>query len=294
MFNLYPVMLVSPLKQKSNKNVRRMIKHSPVFLLSGFLLLFGGGACGSVGGEDNSERPIPFIEADLVPIPAGCFDMGNHFNNNSSQDLPVHNVCLAEFEIYIHEVTNAEYSACVSVGGCTAPLYSASSSREKYYENPQYNDFPVIGITWYKAHDFCEWAGKRLPTEAEWEYAARGGENGKRYSWGDPWLPWRSNYWDSGDPWDNDTSPVEYYGPNGYGLYDMTGNVYEWVEDDWHGHYNGAPDDGSAWVSDPRSGHRVLRGGSWVSDQNAELVVSGRTGAKAFSEEFSVGFRCVW
>ena len=126
-----------------------------------------------------------------------------------------------------HEVTNSEYAACVSGTGCTAPSNATSSTRASYYGNTSFNNFPVIYVTWNQATAYCAWAGKRLPTEAEWEYAARGGLSGKRYPWGDSIGGTEANYLGSGDPWDDDTSPAENYAPNGYGLYDMAGNVFE-------------------------------------------------------------------
>jgi formylglycine-generating enzyme required for sulfatase activity len=160
----------------------------------------------------------------MAEIPAGCFDMGDSSDGClRSTECPVHNVCISAFEMDFHEVTNAEYAWCVNDGECTTPLYSFSYSRSSYYGNPAYDDFPVIFVDWYQAEDYCTWAGKRLPTEAEWEYAARGGLQGQRYPWGDAISGSDANYYDSGDPWDNDTSPVGYYDPqptshNGYGL----------------------------------------------------------------------------
>jgi len=196
--------------------------------------------------------------ADMVSIPSGCFDMGDAFAEGWPDELPVHNVCLSAFEMDIHEITNAEYAECVADGGCTAPSSSSSYSRTTYYGDPAYDDYPVIWMEWHQVAEYCTWAGKRLPTEAEWEYAARGGLAGKRYPWGNWIFPWHANYnFNVGD-----TSMVESYAPNGYGLYDMAGNVWEWVVD-WFNedHYSVSPTNDP---TGPASGmRRVTRGGSW-------------------------------
>jgi formylglycine-generating enzyme required for sulfatase activity len=230
----------------------------------------------------------------MAEIPAGCFDMGDHFGEGYVDELPVHNVCISAFEMDVHEVTNAEYAACVAGGGCTAPYLTSSYSRPTYYGDPAYDNFPVIWVDWYQARDYCTWAGKRLPTEAEWEYAARGGLAGKRYPWGDTISGTDANYYGSGDPWDNDTSEVEYYAANGYGLYDMAGNVSEWVND-WYqlDYYTVSPPNDPPG---PVSGvYRVLRGGSWsfYYDLSYDLRVANRFGDFPVVEYFSIGFRCV-
>jgi len=211
---------------------------------------------------------------DMAPIPAGCFDMGDTFAEGFSWELPVHEVCVSAFEMDIHEITNAEYAECVDDGRCIAPYYTHSYSRATYYGDPTYDDFPVTYVNWFRVGEYCTWAGKRLPTEAEWEYAARGGLSGKRYPWGDTISSTDANYGSN----IGDTTMVESYAPNGYGLYDMGGNVWEWVEDDLHLNYNLAPTDGSAWVDIPRDRNRVLRGGSWLN-VSASLRVASRLGS---------------
>ena len=191
-------------------------------------------------------------------IPAGCFDMGDAFAEGWPDELPVHNVCISAFKMDTHEVTNAEYAKCVADSGCTAPRSSSSYSRATYYGDQSYDAFPVIWMEWDQLYDYCTWAGKRLPTEAEWEYAARGGQAGKRYPWGDTISSTDANYgFNTGD-----TSRVESYAPNGYGLYDMAGNVWEWVAD-WfnESYYSVSPAyDPTGSASGMR---RVARGGSW-------------------------------
>ncbi len=240
----------------------------------------------------------------MAQVPAGCFDMGDHFAEGRSSELPVHNVCISGFEMDIHEITNAEYAECVADGGCTQPGDTGSFTRATYYGAPMYDDFPVIYVDWYQVSDYCTWAGKRLPTEAEWEYAARGGLAGKRYPWGDTISGTDANYLDSGDTWDNDTSPRGYYPPNGYGLYDMAGNVAEWVEDDHHGSYDCdanpgfncgsgglAPIDGSAWVDTPRGQQRVIRSGAYSVD-TIYVRVAFRNNHYPDSTNLNIGGRC--
>jgi formylglycine-generating enzyme required for sulfatase activity len=106
----------------------------------------------------------------MVYVPAGTFTMGSRFNYKE----PAHEVYLDAFWIDQTEVTNARYRLCVDEGVCLWPSHSDSEIREKYYDNPEFDDYPVAGVTWFEAQTHCEWANKRLPTEAEWEKAARG------------------------------------------------------------------------------------------------------------------------
>jgi len=220
--------------------------------------------------------------------------MGDHLGVIISDELPVHDVCISAFEMDVYEVTNAKYAECVDDGPCAAPIYSGSYARTSYYGNPLYVDFPVIWVDWFRAAAYCTWVGKRLPTEAEWEYAARGGLSGALYAWGNTISGWNANYWQSGDPWDNETSQVGYYAANGYGLHDVAGNVWEWVNDWYDRHYyeycvnhgivNNPPG--------PASGtSRGMRGGSWY-DPTGNLRVSDRYVNNPDGEENFIGFRC--
>jgi formylglycine-generating enzyme required for sulfatase activity len=240
--------------------------------------------------EEGTNTCVMIHLGVMTQIPAGCFGMGDPFSEGYVVERPVHNVCISGFEMDIHEVTNVEYADCVGFGGCSPPRYSFSDSRATYYGDPAYEDFAVIYVDWLQAREYCTWVGKRLPTEAEWEYAARGGLAGKRYPWGDTISGSDANYLDSGDTWDNDTSPVEHYAANGYGLYDMAGNVNEWVND-WYqsGYYNVSP------VNDPpgppTGQERVHRGGSWTETTFFLRVAYRGKGSPDF-ESGSLGFRC--
>mgnify|MGYP005832735771 FL=1 len=194
----------------------------------------------------------------MVAIPPGCFEMGDAFAEGWPDELPVHTVCLSAFEMDRHEITNAEYAQCVAAGGCAPPRSFDSYSRQGYYGDPIYANYPVIWMEWDQVLDYCAWAGKRLPTEAEWEYAARGGLEGKRYPWGDTISSGDANY----DMHVGDTTEVESYAPNGYGLYDMAGNVWEWVAD-WfdENYYAVSPTDDPKGPANGQA--HVRRGGSW-------------------------------
>ncbi|WP_448203127.1 SUMF1/EgtB/PvdO family nonheme iron enzyme [Azospirillum sp. sgz302134] len=201
--------------------------------------------------QDCPECPV------MVRIQPGTFSMGSDQGDRSEK--PVHRVTIAKpFAIGAYEVTVAEWRACVDGGGCTGGMPRMT--------NPTDNT-PIHNISWQEAAAYAKWLSQktgqryRLPTEAEWEYAARGGTTG-RYWWGNETGP-LANCQDCGGPHERLTpAAVGSYKPNPFGLHDMNGGVAEWVADCWHPDYGGAPADGSAWTSgDCRE--RVLRGGSW-------------------------------
>ena len=216
--------------------------------------------------------------AKMVLIPAGSFDMGS---GESSDEQPVHTVYVDAFYMDEYEVTNAQYWKFMSATGHREP---------RYWDDSDYNqpNQPVVGVDWNDAVAYARWAGRRLPTEAEWEYAARGGLSGRKYPWGDPISTSQANYGSNvGKP-----VPVGSYSANGYGLYDMAGNVYEWCSD-WYDedYYSSSP---SRNPQGPSSGStRVLRGGSWYN-VTVSLRVAGRNFFNPASTNYDgLGFRCV-
>ncbi len=121
-----------------------------------------------------SSSPVQPLDTPMIAIPAGPFIMGNT-SEELPEALPRHQVTLAAYSIDAHEVTNVEYRACESAGACTAPSSLSSNTRSSYHTNAAYDAYPVIYVSWAQASAYCTWAGKRLPSEAEWEKAARGG-----------------------------------------------------------------------------------------------------------------------
>jgi len=236
---------------------------------------------------------IQTVEPDgreMVWIPAGSFLMGRSRGDDqaSSDEQPAHTVYMKGFWMDRREVTNGAYRRCVQAGACTPP------HKVKVYDNPSLAEYPVLWVDWFQAKAYARWAGKRLPTEAEWEYAARAG-SAAPYPWGAEWKPGAANAIGStgGDRYSG-PSPVGSFSPNAWGLFDMIGNAREWVEDAYHPSYEGAPADGRAWnqVSDEAGEpSRVLRGGSY-GDFPQKQRVSRRSHKSPEKWTKTTGFRC--
>ena len=212
-------------------------------------------------------------------------------STDQDNEQPVHMVYLDAYWIDQTEVTNGMYAKCAATEACTEPRESKSFTRSSYYENAAYEDYLVIYVNWHQVIDYCNWAGGRLPTEAEWEKAASG-TDGRKYPWGNesPDAS-RLNYDDN----KGDTTAVGSYpmGASLYGALDMAGNVWE-VTADWYDgdYYSRSP------LQNPQGPSygdlRVLRGGSW--SQPEKFGFSRSTNRSMTSPDYvdsEIGFRCV-
>jgi len=245
-------------------------------------------SCGSPEQKDASvthEHTIPPPPDGMAFIPGGSFVMGS----DTGDEAPTHRVWVDAFYLDKHEVTNQDYKEFIDSTGHPAPPFF----KERDLNQP---DQPVVGVSYYDAVSYAHWAGKRLPTEAEWEYAARGGLPGKKHPWGDDDPFTRCNYAPihrGGKEADGHacSAPVGSYAPNGFVLYDMAGNVWEWCQDFYDSlYYRVSPDSNP---SGPDSGYvRVLRGGSWLSIKPKHLTCSSRLELRPFVKDRYYGFRC--
>lgn len=217
-------------------------------------------SCQGPAGPAAATRPIWVpgeVAGGMAPIPAGCSDLGP---SGASTE-----VCFGRFAMDIYEVTNDEYLDCMAAGACATP------ERTDTYSRPELIDHPIVDVSWFDAVDYCTWVGRRLPTADEWEYAARGGLEGFDFPWG--------NGYGSDDlnccNFVGGTLPVGQYDPNGYGLYDMSGNVWEWVDT-------------------VASGSRMLvLGGSFFDSGDWARVWFREVGHSAGDPYYDLGFRCI-
>ena len=237
----------------------------------------------------STQIPLPLEVPDergvtLRLVGGGDFLMGGDTEGDSGEESQIR--FLDVFYIDKYEITNQQYRACVQAGACLPPEEIDSATRAGYYNKPEFNSYPVVNVDWSMARSYCEWRGGRLPTEAEWEKAARGPE-GNLYPWGEAISCDQANY--SGCQ--KDTVKVSDFGEavSPYGVYNMAGNVSEWVGS----LYRPYPYD----VFDGRedleaSGERVIRGGSWLAAEE-EALATGRQKADPSTAREDLGFRCV-
>jgi eukaryotic-like serine/threonine-protein kinase len=230
--------------------------------------------------------------AVLVYVPAGEFLMGSTSADPFAQDdeFPQHTVYLDAFWIDQYEVTNKQYAQCVEAGACKAPINTGSATRESYYGNPEFDEYPVIEMRWEDANAYCIWAERSLPTEAQWEKAARG-TDGRLFTWGNDnpnenLLNYNKNV--------GDTTKVDSYeaGKSPYGAYDMAGNVGEWVADKYSQvYYSKSPAENP---TGPTAGEtHVIRGGTLHTGQYTFIRVTDRTQGIPPQWYYKyIGFRC--
>ncbi|NQU87484.1 MAG: formylglycine-generating enzyme family protein [Mariniphaga sp.] len=222
--------------------------------------------------------------AKMALIASGEFSMGKNSDRNLDFS-PAHRVIVDSFYIDKYEVTNAEYLKFCDETGNRLPEYW---NMEIFRSGEKFPELPVIGITWIDAAKYADWSGKRLPTEAEWEYAARGGLKEKEYPNGDNWD--RERKTNTPGNWVNQISEVKTFPPNAYGIYHMDGNVWEWINDNYsENYYQNSP------VNNPKGPStgtiKVIRSGSWHSGAMCKKVYY-RKGLPGSWVDFGVGFRC--
>ncbi len=223
----------------------------------------------------------------MLYVPGGPFTMGSEAGY--SDERPVHEVTLSAFWIDQTEVTNGRYALCVEAGVCAPPIRKSSNLIDYYYGFEDYADYPVIFISWQDASNYCPWAGRRLPTEAEWEKAARG-TDGRSYPWGStPPDETLTNF----DHNLNDVTRVGRYpaGASPYGALDLAGNVSEWTADWYGGEYYATSPELDPLGPDT-SEHRVVRGGSWTANDRGVWSFHRYIHNPA-EPSFDIGFRCV-
>src|SRR5215207_1638335 len=254
--------------------------------------------------EFTNERVSTVDGMPQIFIPADTFRMGGMDVRAAADEMPNHDVQLDAFWIDQLEVTNAMYLLCVSSGTCEPPQSFKSQRRADYFNNPEFNDYPVVYVTWGQAKIYCEWAGRRLPSEAEWERAGRG-DDLRTFPWGEDKADGLlANF----NMLVGDTSRVGTYpaGASPFGVLDMAGNVAEWVNDFYSFDYDASLANPVNPTGPATSAglNRVVRGGS-LGDAEINIRVAKRSsvlgsnlsvqsGSSAYSGDFSprIGFRC--
>lgn len=240
----------------------------------------------SLPSEPNQVHPIVYLGPLQIPavlVKGGEFEMGDLFGGGSSDERPVHKVRVSDFYMSITEVTIGQYKRyCVKTN-------KAMPEQEEYTRD----DYPIAFVTWFEAQEFCQWMGGTLPTEAQWEYAAKAGGLSLKYPTGASISHDLANFSGTGgkDRWKK-AAPVGKFPPNPLGIYDLAGNLYEWCLDYYRSNYY----EFSAQVDPPgpSSGmFKVVRGGSWYHDE-ATLRTSHRYRYLAVARLSFLGFRVVW
>lgn len=257
-------------------------------------LVRDGEVCGCPSGKipDGTVCKAVKVPSGMVHVPAGEFRMGS--SSGDVDEKPVHEVNVSGFLIDKYEVTVEEYKRCVGAGGCSTPNGTHDDSKFNNFGASGRDKHPINGVDWHQAKSYCAWAGKRLPTEVEWEKAARG-TDGRKYPWGNEEPSCALTVMNNGGAgcgedrtWEVGSKPR---GVSPYGAHDMAGNVWEWTADWYDKSYYG-----SSPTRDPKGptqgSDRVLRGGSWVNT-GAFVRAALRFGYAPGYADYALGFRCV-
>ncbi|MCP4581790.1 MAG: formylglycine-generating enzyme family protein [candidate division Zixibacteria bacterium] len=237
---------------------------------------------GSCSQSNNEPRLVGEMKPELVLIPGGEFMMGK---DGGSEHSPAHEVHIDSFYMDKYEVTNAEFHEYYLDTDSKLPEFWG---MEEFHCGPDFPDHPVIGVSSGEAKDYAEWAGKRLPTEAEWEYAARGGLVDMDYAHGNDLDTSKANYTLNGQT--IGPARVGSYAANGFGLHDMTGNVVEWVADPYDkDYYKSSPADNP--LGPEKGKFKVIRGGGWHTGPYCCRLYF-RNALPTGLRDINVGFRC--
>jgi eukaryotic-like serine/threonine-protein kinase len=239
----------------------------------------------------------------MVYVPCGQVVIGSDSGEGDEDEMPKHVVSISALCIDLREVTNRDYGDCVSASECEPPRAVASHTRPSYYGNATYDGYPVLSVDWDQARIYCAWRGKRLPTEAEWEKAARGGcettspsgcgtEDEKIYPWGDA-TPTCDLANSVGCVTDTEPVGARPAGASVYGAQDMAGNVQEWVSDWYASNYYSVCAAGDCIdPPGPATGsEKVFRGGAWESTETYLRNANRFRQVPGYADEH-LGFRC--
>ena len=262
-----------------------------------------------VSNSDQTSSNASAADDSMAMIPAGEFDMGSNDIESSIDEKPIHSVYIDAFYMDKHPVTNAQYKEFVDANPQWR-IHRWLNNFRKYRDSDYLknwfrgnyptgkDDHPVIWVSWYAAMAYAQWVSKRLPTEAEWEKAARGGLTGQKYPWGNI----IDRRWANFDKRVAEPTPIGKYPPNGYGLHDMAGNVSEWCLDEWNENFYKFSESHNPVLGDSIESiienvtksktPRVVRGGSWYSSEQ-EARVSNRDCLAPWKTTSLIGFRCV-
>jgi formylglycine-generating enzyme required for sulfatase activity len=260
------------------------------------IILLAVWGCGKQEEKDSSTRVAADIKSgNMILIPAGEFWMGSLAGEGGSDEHPRHRVSLGAFYIDKHEVRTEDYRACLTAGKCPDPVNtSAPTCNLGMFGVFDKKGYPMNCLQWDEAKAYCEWAGKRLPTEAEWEKAARGGTE-TRWSFGDNEGELGNFAWyRSATSEGQETRPVGLKKPNQYGMYDMYGNVAEWVADKYsENYYTSSPINDPRGPDSERNESFVLRGGAWIDDAEGTRSAARASCLLANPDNnYHYGFRC--
>lgn len=256
--------------------------------------LGGASAFHSLNREPVADSKVEPMLSDMVQVKGGAFTRGS--NGGSRDEMPVHQVEITDFYLDTHPVTNEQFLRFLQFFGAEKDesnndMIRLKESRIKRHSGKLiveagYAKHPIVGVTWYGAKAYCHWVGKRLPTEAEWEVAARGSDSAALYPCGEKIEKQQANFFNS------DTTPVKSYPPNGLGLFDMAGNVYEWCAD-WYAYntYEVSASEPYCPKGPVQGVYRVLRGGCWKSlKEDLRCTHRHRNNPGAINRTY--GFRC--